>query len=127
MAVGLSTTNVANAMLNGLRNTSFSVAETFIALHTGDPGASGTANASALTTRQSASFNAASNGSITLSANPTAWTMTASETISHISVWSASTGGNFLWSAQLSSSRAVSSGDTVTLTTCSLTLTPLAA
>lgn len=126
MAVGLSTTNVANAMLNALRGTSFSAAGTFIALHTGDPGASGTSNPSSNTARQSASFGAASNGVIALSATPTAWTMTATETLSHISVWSASSGGAFLWSAVLSSPRGVASGDTVTLSTCTLQFTPLA-
>lgn len=127
MTVGLSTTNLANAMLNGIRGTSFSIAGTFIALHTGDPGASGTSNPSAVVTRQSATFAAASTGAIALSATPTAWAMTTSETIAYISVWSASTGGNFLWSAQLSVSKTVANGDTLTLNTCGLSLAPLAA
>lgn len=127
MAVGLSTTNLANAMLDGIRGTSFSISGTYIALHTGDPGASGTSNASAVTTRQSATFAAASGGAIALSATPTAWNMTTSETISYISVWTASTSGSFLWSAQLSVSKTVANGDTLTLNTCGLSLAPLAA
>lgn len=127
MAVGLSTVNLANAMLNGIRNTSFANAATYIQLHTGDPGAAGTTNVSAVTTRQSATFAAASGGAIALSATPTAWNMTTSETIAYISVWSASSGGNFLWSAQLSVSKTVANGDTLTLNTCGLSLAPLAA
>lgn len=127
MTVGLSTVNLANAMLNGIRGTSFSIAGTYIALHTGDPGASGTSNQSAVTTRQAATFAAAATGAIALSATPTAWNMTTSETIAYISVWSASTGGNFLWSAQLSVSKTVANGDTLTLNTCGLSLAPLAA
>lgn len=127
MTVGLSTVNLANAMLNGIRGTSFSNSATYIALHTGDPGSSGTSNQSAVTTRQQATFAAASTGAIALSATPTAWSMTSSETIAYISVWSASTGGNFLWSAQLSVSKTVANGDTLTLNTCGLSLAPLAA
>jgi hypothetical protein len=127
MPVGLNTTNVANALLNNLRGGTFSNASTWVQLHTGDPGAAGTNAVSAVTTRQSATFAAASGGAIALSASPTAWNMTTTETISYISVWSASTAGNFLWSAQLSVSKSVANGDTLTLTTCGLSLAPLAA
>ena len=127
ITVGLSTVNLANAMLNGIRNTSFALPATWIQLHTGDPGASGIANVSAVTTRQSASFNAASGGAIALTAAPTAWNMTTGETIAYISVWSASTAGTFYWSAQLSVSKTVANGDTLTLNTCGLSLAPLAA
>lgn len=119
--------NLANAMLNGIRNTSFAIPATWIALHTGDPGANGTANTSAVTTRQQATFNAAATGAIALSAAPTAWNMTTGETIAYISVWTASTAGSFLWSAQLSVSKTVANGDTLTLNTCGLSLAPLAA
>jgi hypothetical protein len=127
MTVGLSTVNLANAMLNGIRGTAFNNAATHIALHVGDPGAAGTTNPSAVTVRQAATFAAAATGAIALSASPTAWNMTASESITHISVWSASTAGSFLWSAALSVSKTVANGDTLTLNTCGLSLAPLAA
>jgi hypothetical protein len=127
MTVGLSTVNLANAMLNGIRGTSFTNAATYIALHVGDPGAAGATNPSAVTTRQSATFAAAASGAIALSASPTAWSMTTGETITHISVWTASTAGSFLWSAALSVSKTVANGDTLTLNTCGLSLAPLAA
>lgn len=127
MTVGLSTTNAANAMLNGFRNTAFQIAATWVQLHTGDPGGAGTANVSAVTTRSQATFAAASAGAIALTGTNPNWNMTSTETISHISVWSASSSGNFLWSAALSVSKSVQSGDTLTLTTCGLSLGALAA
>jgi len=130
MAIGLNSTNLANAMLNGIRGTSFSIAATWIQLHTGDPSSTGTANPSAVTIRNSASFAAATasagSSSIALAAAPASWTMTASETISSISVWTASSAGLPLWTANLTVQKTVASGDTLTLNTCGLSLAPLA-
>jgi hypothetical protein len=127
VTAGLSTVNTANAWLNVLRGTTFTgAAGTFVQLHTADPGASGTTAVSAVTTRQSATFSAASAGAIALSNSP-AFTMTATETITHISVWSASSAGTFYWSAALSSSKAVVNTDTLTFTSIGISLSPLAA
>jgi hypothetical protein len=129
MAVGLSTTNLANAWLNMLRGTAFSApAAIYVKLHTGDPGAAGASNAAAgSTTRVAATHSAASAGAIALS-NAPQWTNGGtSETISHISVWDASTAGNFLFSAALTTSKAWASSDTLTLNTLGVSLTPLAA
>jgi hypothetical protein len=127
MTVGLATVASANAMLDGFRNTAFQVAATWVKLHTGDPGSAGTANASAVTTRSQATFSAAASGALALTGTNPSWSMTTTETISHISVWSASTAGTFHWSAALSSSKNVANGDTLTLTSCGLSLSPLAA
>jgi hypothetical protein len=127
MTDGLSTVNLANALLNTLNNTSFAVSALYAQLHTATPGASGTSALSAVTTRELLTFSAASGGAIALASSPSAWNMTATETITDISVWSASTGGNFLWSAALSVVKSVASGDTLTLNTCTLSLAPLAA
>lgn len=126
MTIGLNSNNLAHPMLNGIRGTSFSIAALWIQLHTGDPSSAGTANTSAVTTRQSATFAAAASGQIALSASPTAWSMSASETVSCISVWSASTAGNPLWTANLTVPKTVANGDTLTLNTCTLSLAPLA-
>ena len=127
MTVGLATTNLANNWLNMLRGTAFTApAGTYIKLHTADPGAAGTAIASAVTTRAQATFSAASGGALALSNSPS-FTMTATETITHISVWDASTAGNFLWSAQLTTSKSVVNTDTLTFTTLGVSLSPLAA
>ena len=127
MTVGLATTTLANNWLNMLRATAFTApAATYIKLHTADPGAAATANASAVTTRQAATFSAASSGAIALSNSPS-FTMTATETITHISVWDASTAGNLLWTAALTTSKSVENTDTLTFTTLGVSLSPLAA
>lgn len=127
MTVGLSETNLANKILDGVRNVSFAVAGTYCKIHTGDPG-NGSSNAAAgSTTRPQVTFSAASGGAIALTGTQPTWTNAGtSETVTHISVWDSSTGGNMLWSAQLASSKAWSAGDTLTLTSCGLSLSPLA-
>lgn len=129
MTVGLSTANLANKILDHLRGgTAWSQpASLWVRVHIGDPGAAGTANSSAVTTRSQATFAAAASGAIALTGTNPSWSMTGTETISHISVWDASTAGNFLWSAALSVSKSVQSGDTLTLTSCGLSLGALAA
>lgn len=129
MAVGLSAVNLANAWLNVIRGTTFTgLAAAFIKLHTGDPGASAATAPSANTTRVSATFSAASAGVLTMSNTPT-WATWASgsETISHISEWDALTVGTFVFSAALTTPKAVVNGDTLTLTSLSVSLAPLAA
>lgn len=131
MAVGLSTTNLANGWLNTIRGgaagTSFTApAAIFAKLHTADPGAAGATAASAVTTRQAVTFGAASGGAIALSNSP-AFSMTATETITHVSFWDNSTAGNFLWSAALTTSKAVVNTDTLTLNSVGVSLAPLAA
>lgn len=126
MTAGLNATH-ANALLNIYRGTTVTGITLYIKLHKGDPGASATANASAVTTRNSATFAAASGGAMSLSAAPTSWSMTATEDISYISCWDASSGGNFIRSIQLASVKSVQSGDTFTLSQLDLSYTPLAA
>jgi hypothetical protein len=130
VTVGASTANLANKWLDMLGGTAFSApANTYMKLHTGDPGSAGTANASAETTRKVLTWSAASSGSKAITSTLPSWTPWAagSETISHVSVWDASTSGNFLYSFALSSSKAVSNGDTFNITSHSISQTPLAA
>ena len=128
MTVGISAANLATKWLNMLRATAFTApAGTFVELHIGDPGAAGTSNPSAVTTRSSATFNASAGGSALSLSNTPTWSMTATETISHIAVWDASSAGNFLFSAALNTSKSVNNGDTLNLTTLGFSLTPQAA
>jgi hypothetical protein len=128
VAVGLGTTTLANNWLNMLRGVAYTApTATYVKLHTGDPGATAAANASAVTTRSQLTLAAASGGAVALTGTQPSWSMTTSETISYISVWDATTAGNFLWSAQLAVAKTVANGDTLTLTTCGLSLSPLAA
>lgn len=127
MADGLSVANLANAWLNTVRGTSFSIGATWAQLHIGTPGANGTSNLSAVTTRQQVTFAVAANGALALATTPQAWNMTANETITDISIWSANSSGTFYWSAPLTVAKTVANGDTLTLNTCGLSLSPLAA
>lgn len=129
MTVGLSTVNVANKWLNVFGNTTFTgIATVYAQLHTADPGASGTTAASAETTRKAITWNAAANGSKSMSGT-LSWTSWSAgpETITHVSLWDASTSGNFLWSGALATSKAVANNDTLNITALTLGVTPLAA
>lgn len=132
MTAGFSTTNVANGWLNAIRasGTTFTVvAGTFVKLHTGDPGSAGASNAAAgSTTRVAVTQAAASGGAIAQNGTAPSWTNGGtSETLTHISVWDASTSGNFLYSVALTASKAWASGDTFTLNSLGVSIAPLAA
>ena len=110
------------ALLDTLSGTSFSVASTYVKLHTGDPGEAGTSNAASNTSRQSASWSAASSGSKATSATITWTNVSTTETYSHWSLWDNATAGNCLWSGALSTSASVTAGDTFQITSLTLTL-----
>jgi hypothetical protein len=94
-------------------NTTYTAnAAVYVKLHTGDPGGAGTSNAATETTRQAATFAAASSGALTNSSDIDWTNVAASETLTHISLWTASSGGTFLGSDDLSSSAGVTAGDT---------------
>jgi hypothetical protein len=129
MTVGISAVNLANAWLNVLRTTTFTGVSVFVKLHTGDPGAAGaTAAAVGSTTRPAISWSAAAAGSMSITGTNPSWTNGGtSETLSHVSFWDAASAGNFLGSAALGSTQAWASANTYTLTSCTWSLTPIAA
>lgn len=126
MAWGIST-YLANKLLDhAFRNTSYTSPTTIYAkMHTGDPGAAGTANASGQTTRVATTFTAAASGSIAISNTPE-FTLNASETITGVSFWDAPTSGNFLYSAQATVSKGGVSGDIIRISTNTIGFTPIA-
>lgn len=131
MALGVAATAVANIWLDLFGSASQSGWSTpFVKLHTGDPGAAGTTAASAETTRKALTFSAASAGSKAATGSPvaqwTAWSA-GTETISHLSIWTAATAGTFLASLALSASKVVNNTDTLNLTALTLSITNLAA
>jgi hypothetical protein len=133
MTVGVSSTNTADVWLNWYRGTNATAPTAiWVKLHTADPGAAGaTAAAAGDTTRKQATFAAPSGTTpraIALSANVTGWVNGGtSETITHVSVWDASSAGNFLHSAALTASQAWVSTNTFTLTSLGVNLSPIAA
>jgi hypothetical protein len=120
MALGLSAT-IANGFLQWLFNATAmgtAPANIWIQLHTGDPGASGTANVAGNATRKdlTAAMAAASGGAITSNAAVT-WTtgeVDTSEDYTHWSLFDASTSGTFLCSG-LMTANAVTTGDEFTI------------
>jgi hypothetical protein len=131
MTDGLAATTLANKWLDMLAGTAFTApASCYVQLHTtGGPGAAGTSNvfANVVTARSAVTWSAASAGSKSASNTPT-WTANgAGGTVTDISFWDASTAGNFLFSAALSASKTVASGDVINLTSFSISFTPIAA
>lgn len=132
MAEGLSPTLVSN-WLNTLRAAGAAygpVAAEYVQLHTANPGAAGTTAISVgSTTRVVCTHAASSAGSaLALTGTNPAWTNGGtSETITDISVWTAITGGTFLFSVALTASKAWASADTFTLSSLGLSLSPQAA
>lgn len=94
----------------------------YVKLHTGDAGEDGTSNAATETTRKVAAWSAASSGSIATSATLEWTNVAATETYSHWSLWDALSSGNCLWTGALSSSAAVTAGDTFQITSLTLSL-----
>lgn len=84
--------------------------------HVGDPGAAGTSNAATETTRKQVSWGAASGATVSSNAE-TQWTGVAvtgaTEDWTHFSFWSASSGGSFGFSINVTLNP-VASGNTVT-------------
>jgi hypothetical protein len=133
VTTGLATTNLANKWLDMLGASAFTApTAAWMALHTADPGAAGTTSPCTGTTggsRKQITWSAASAGSKAATTTLPSWTAWdgGSVTISHISVWDASTSGTFLYSGALGTARAITNGDTFNITSHSVALTPLAA
>ncbi|WP_405888871.1 hypothetical protein OG762_36970 [Streptomyces sp. NBC_01136] len=131
MAEGLSTTLVSN-WLNTLRAAGAAfgpVAAQYAQLHTANPGAAGTTAISAgSNTRVIFTHAASSAGSaLALTGTNPAWSNGGTtETLTDISVWTASSGGTFLYSVALTASKSWSSGDSFTLTSHGVSLSPQA-
>lgn len=94
----------------------------YIKLHTADAGEDGTTAAAANTSRQAATWSAASSGSIVTNATVTWTNVSTTETYTHWSLWDNATAGNCLWTGALSASAAVTAGDTFQITSLTLTL-----
>ena len=125
MAVGMSAATADGVLSAVFQGTSFVVSALWVKLHVGDPGGAGTSNAAGETLRMNASacFGTApaddGSGMKEAIANTVAigpWTsVTTAETYSHVSFWTASSGGSFVGSGTLTSPTAVAIGDNFTV------------
>tara|TARA_R110000868_G_scaffold1642_1_gene13198 strand:+ start:261 stop:644 length:384 start_codon:yes stop_codon:yes gene_type:complete len=121
MATGLSS-YLANAWLDSAGNaSSFSVSTVYIKLHIGDPTSTGTANPATETIRNTASFGAASAGSLTSDADVTWTNIAGSQTATYFSAWDAASAGNFLFSGSVTGNP-YNAGDTFTIASGALTV-----
>jgi hypothetical protein len=129
VATGLHTVNFANKVLDHMCRATASTAPASnnVELHTADPGAAGTTSTATGSgaTRVAVTFSAASGGAVA-SSNTPSWAG-GSVTISHIAIWDATSAGNVLYTAALTTSKAVTNGDTFTLSSLSVSLAPLMA
>ncbi|WP_078548643.1 phage tail fiber protein [Litchfieldia alkalitelluris] len=111
-----------SALLNHvLRGTAMTApAGVYVSLHTADPtdagGSEVTTTAYPAYTRKQATFNAPVSGANSTTVTNSAelsWTYdgASSLTISHVSIYDASTAGNLLWHGALSASKTVANGD----------------
>ncbi|UOF77889.1 b-glycanase [Caudoviricetes sp.] len=106
-------------------NTFTKPASKYVALYVGDPVGSGTeiSTSGSAYARQSASFSI-SGGVATNSGNIEYATATAAwGTITHVAIFDASTSGNMLVSAELSSAKTIGTGDVLRIPTGQLSVT----
>lgn len=114
MALGFSMAR-ANAILNyHFKGVTYTPSSTYFAkLHLGDPGAAGTANPAAATARKAVTFGTNSTANDLANTAVLAWSsseVTADETWTHITLWSASSGGTFEMSGSLPVPKSVTAG-----------------
>jgi hypothetical protein len=120
MADGLSTA-VADAALTTITGTDAA----WVQIHTGAPGSAGTSNVSSVTTRPAVTWASPSAGSVSSNGTAPAWTNwagTNGEVVTDISLWSASSSGTFGFSMALSSSVTMDTGDSLTLTSITVSI-----
>ena len=114
---------MATGVLASLANADLTAKATtypFIKLHTGDPGAAGTANVATNTTRVQASFAAPSGGVIATSAELRWDAVPAGEDYTHWSGWTLVSGGAVGWSGLITAD-AVASGNNFVINSGGLT------
>ncbi len=95
----------------------------YVKLHLGDPGEDATGNAAATTTRTGFTVPAFASGTASNEAAITWASLANAETLSHVSIWDASSAGNPFMYGALTASRTVAVGDTFEIPIGDLDLT----
>jgi hypothetical protein len=118
----LPSTANANAAL-----TAWTASAAYAQLHTGNPGAAGTASISSVTSRSAVTWGTASGGTIIASSPPSwaSWAGTDGEKVLWLSFWSLASGGVFQFSQPLDPPPGTSSPGAVMHTGNTLSLTAL--
>lgn len=95
-------------------NVSLSLAQPYLSLHTADPGETGASEVSGGAgpyARQAVNWDPASAGAV-VSDGAIDFPGMPAVTVTHVGIWSAASGGTFVWGGALSSSKVVNAGDT---------------
>lgn len=108
--------NTADDMLDDVGST------VYWQMHVGDPGPTGTANQSAVTSRQAVTLGAASGGVKSMSGGTPTHTATAAETITHGSFWDAATDGNVKFTGVMSTPRTLAISDDLVLNSLTVSI-----
>ena len=122
MADGISQANASSAL------TTWTASAAYAGLAIGDPGSAGTANPSSVTAREAVTWGSPSNTSnvesISASDEPewTSWAGTNGEVVTDTIYMSAPTGGTFEFSIPLSAGVTMDTGDSLTLTSITITV-----
>jgi hypothetical protein len=117
-------TSVFSAAIANSALSAFAAAAPYMQLHTGDPGAAGTANVSSVPTRQPVTWGNPTAGVLTAVNEPewTLWAGTNNEVVTWVSFWSASSSGTFAGSCPLDSSVTMVATDNLTLDPITFTI-----
>lgn len=120
------TVGMASGRANSFLDTEYGTV--YVQLHKGDPGAAGTSNiAAGDNSRKQATMASAASGSKALTSMGGNWTNGGtSETITHCSLWTAATSGSFLRSIAVTATKAWDTGDTIALSSLTISVTPVA-
>lgn len=132
MAIGLSSANFADAILDALSTGTATLICSHVRMHTADPGSAGTTGVATVITGTQALTWSTKTGtdprSRPIGATFPSWTGSGgTQTISHLSVWGESGATTFRFSAVLAASKSVAASDTFTLNSLSISYTPIAA
>lgn len=96
-----------------LMGTYLTTIATHISLHSADPGTTG---ANSVGTRVAASWSVDADGDLTLSSSAAFTGLTANQTVTHVGLWSASSGGTFRGGFSLSGDTSANSAGEYTVT-----------
>ena len=111
-----------DAVINVLNGTGISGVTPYVSLHTSDPGLTGSNEVSGGSyARQSASFSSASSGA-TATTGTLTYTSMPAVTVTHVGIWDAVSGGNFLYGDALAASQIVNAGGTFEFPTGNITV-----
>ena len=114
-----------NYIMDHIKGTSWSApAGLYVQLHTADPTETCDQDISAETERKVVTFGGPASGGIITSNSDVSWTSwdKNTETISHVSIWSAATDGYAIMYGALDTSRQVNNDDTFTISSGNLTM-----